>query len=88
MSVHKCDRLRPIHKRERCGAKPIEKDDTFLNNVAPYRSLVILTSIQFKIYGWCTDLSRNLKRTNVKSLRSMLKFNYNSKVAISRNVGK
>ncbi|MDR3203575.1 MAG: hypothetical protein LBV23_02350, partial [Deltaproteobacteria bacterium] len=68
--------------------KPIERDDTYRNNVAPYRSLVILTSIQVKIYGWCTDLSRNLKRTNVKILRVMLKFNYNLKIVTSPNVGK
>jgi hypothetical protein len=33
----------PVHRRERCGAKPIERDDTYRSNVAPYRSLVILT---------------------------------------------
>jgi hypothetical protein len=59
----------PVHKREGCGAKPIEKDDTSRSNVAPYRSLVILTLIQVKIYGWSSEISRNLKRTNVKNLR-------------------
>ncbi|MDR3203136.1 MAG: hypothetical protein LBV23_00090 [Deltaproteobacteria bacterium] len=58
-----------VHKCERCGAKPIEREDTYRNNVAPYRSLVILTLIKIKIFGWRTELSRNLKRTNVKLLR-------------------
>jgi hypothetical protein len=55
--------------RKRCGLKPIERDDTDSNHVGPYRSLVILTFIKVKIYGWSRELSRNLKRTNVKSLR-------------------
>jgi hypothetical protein len=59
----------PVHKRERCGAKPIERDDTYRSNVAPYRSLVFLTLIKVKIYGWSRELSRNVKRTNVKNLR-------------------
>jgi hypothetical protein len=59
----------PFTKRERCWAKPIERDGTYHNNVAPYRSLVILTLIQVKIYGWSRELSRNLKRTNVKILK-------------------
>ncbi|MDR3203829.1 MAG: hypothetical protein LBV23_03670, partial [Deltaproteobacteria bacterium] len=46
----------------------IERDDTYRNNVAPYRSLVILTLIQVKIYGWSRELSRNLKRATVKIL--------------------
>jgi hypothetical protein len=43
----------------------IERDDIYRNNVAPYRSLVILTLIKVKIYDWSRELSRNFKRTNV-----------------------
>jgi hypothetical protein len=69
VSVHKCERLRARYKSERCSVKPIERDDTYRNNVAPYRSLVILTLTKVKIYGWSRELSRNLKRTNVKIFR-------------------
>jgi hypothetical protein len=68
--VHKCERLRArSQERTLCGAKPIERDDPYRSNVAPYRSLVILTLIKVKIYGWSRELSRNVKRTNVKNLR-------------------
>ncbi|MDR3203473.1 MAG: hypothetical protein LBV23_01840 [Deltaproteobacteria bacterium] len=38
VSVHQYERLRARSQEQRCGAKPIEREDTYRNNVAPYRA--------------------------------------------------